>query len=323
MSARGLGDPVERVDVHLPNFAEMVTGPLGAARPDLELVVHDTPESLIAALPEVDVLYAFRTPRDHWAEATNLRMIQVGAAGVDSVLPAEGLRPETIVCNAPNIHTPQMQEFVLAMLLGLGRDIPAMVRRQDRREWKLFPPKVLHGARLVVVGAGSIGTDIARLARAIGMRVDGVNRSGRPVEGFDTVVPIDRMDDVLDGADAVVLVVPLTAETRGLFGAAQFARMAPGSLFVDVSRGGVADLSALADALDRRHLRAAAVDVFETEPLPDDDPLWSVPRLLVTPHVAGFTVDFVERATAIMVDNLADLEAGRQPATAVDRSLGY
>ena len=123
--------PVERVDVYLPNFTHLLAEPLAAARPDIELVAHDTTESLIDALPEIDVLYGFRLPRDHWPSATRIRIIQVGGAGVDSVLPAEGLRPEAVVCNAPNIHTPQMQEFVLAMLLGLSRDIPGMVRRQD------------------------------------------------------------------------------------------------------------------------------------------------------------------------------------------------
>lgn len=314
---------VERVDVYLPTFADLVIEPLREVRPDIELVAHDTPESLIDALPTMDVLYGFRLPGDHWATAANLRLIQVGGAGVDSVLPAVGLRPETFVCNAPNIHTPQMQEFVLAMLLALSRDVPGMVRRQDEGEWRLFAPRVLHGSRLVVVGAGAIGTDVANLARAVGMRVDGVNRSGRPVDGFDTVVPIDRMHEVLTGADAVVVVVPLTTETRGLIGPDQFAQMAPGAIFVDVSRGGVTDLDALVEALDQRQLHAAAVDVFETEPLPADDPIWSAKRLLVTPHVAGFTADFVGRATGIMVNNIEDLEAGRTPGTAVDRELGY
>ncbi len=316
-------EPVERVDVYLPSFADLVAEPLSAARPDIELVAHDDPDSLIDALPDMDVLYGFRLPRDHWPSATKIRMIQVGGAGVDSVLPAAGLRPDAFVCNAPNIHTPQMQEFVLAMLLGLSRDIPGMVRRQDEGEWRLFAPRVLHGSRLVVVGAGAIGADIADLARAIGMRVDGVNRSGRAVDGFDTVVPIDRMHEVLTGADAVVVVVPLTNETRGLIGAEQFAQMARGALFVDVSRGGVTDLGALVESLEQRHLHAAAVDVFETEPLPAGDPIWSAERLLVTPHVAGFTADFVGRATEIMIRNITDLEAGRAPSTAVDRDLGY
>ncbi len=315
--------PVQRVDVYLPNFSSMVTEPLSAARPDLELVVHDEPDQLIAAMGDIEVLYAFRAPRDHWAAATKLRMLQVGAAGVDSILPAPDLPDAVHVCNAPNIHRPQMQEFVLAMLLGLSRDIPGMVRRQDQREWRLFAPVVLHGKRLVVVGAGAIGTDIAELARGIGMRVDGVNRSGRPVDGFDTVVPIDRAGEVLDGADAVVVVVPLTEETKGLIGAAEIGRLRRGALLVDVSRGGIVSLDAVADALEAGQLRAAAIDVFETEPLPDDSRWWNVPGLLVTPHVAGFTVDFVARATEIMVANLADLEAGRTPGTAIDRSKGY
>lgn len=280
-------------------------------------------DELLEMLPEIEILFGFRMDVPDWSVAKKLKMIQSTGAGVDWLLPANGLSPDVAVCNAKGAHEPHMPEFALAMLLGLAYRIPTLVDQQRAAKWKITQPLPLSGRTLCVVGLGTIGQSVARRAAALGMRVVGVRRSGAPIEGVETVVtPADRLQ-VLEGADAVVVITPLTDETRGLIGEAEFAALNPGALFVDLSRGGVTDTDALVAALESGQLRGAAVDVFEEEPLPSESPLWSVPNLLVTPHVAGNSLDYQRLIAVQFKANLEALERGETPPLLVDRDLGY
>lgn len=176
---------------------------------------------------------------------------------------------------------------------------------------------------MCIVGLGTIGQNVARRAAALGMDVVGVRHSGREVEGVGVVVPPGDRLDVIRGSNALVVLTPLTEETRGLIGGPELDALAAGAVVVDVSRGNVTDLDALVDRLDSGHIGAAAVDVFPTEPLPGDDPLWDVPNLLVTPHSAGSSADYRQRIASRFADNLLALERGEVPPGLVDRALGY
>lgn len=317
-------DRFERIHVHLPVLADYASHPDDPRLDDREFVILPDNDALLAAMPEIEVLVGFALPPGIWGAAHRLRLIQIPGAGVDSVINEPDLAPDVAVCNAGGTHEPEMSEFVIAMLHAVTYRVPTLVDRQRARRWKpIVPGRALSGGRLCVIGLGTIGQAVAARAAALGMEVVGVRHSGRAVEGVAAVVPPDRRFEVLAGATAVVIVTPLTPETRGLIGRAELEALAPGAVVVDVSRGGVTDLDALVDLLASGHLFGAAVDVFPTEPLPGDDPLWEVPNLLVTPHSAGSSADYKRRVASRFADNLLAFEAGEKPPGLVDRALGY
>lgn len=314
----------ERIHVHLAALAEYATHPDEPRLADREFVVLPDNEAFVAALPEIEVLLGFRLPPGHWREARKLRFIQIPGAGVDSVIGEPDLPPEVLICNASGSHEPEMSEFVIAMLHATTYRVPTIVDQQRMQRWRpVIPGRPLAGGRLCVLGLGTIGQAVAQRAAALGMDVVGVRHSGRPVDGVSTVVSPERRLEVLDGSTALVVLTPLTPETRGLVAEEELAALAPGAVVVDVSRGGVADLDALTAALGSGQVSGAAVDVFPTEPLPKDSPLWTVPNLLVTPHTAGSSADYKRRIAASFADNLLAFERGTQPPGLVDRTLGY
>ena len=260
--------------------------------------------------------------------APDLRWIQTSSAGVDGICtPALRARPEIALTAARGIHGDQMAEHTLALLLALTRSLPTFLRQQARREWKRHTLPEMRGKRLVVVGYGTIGKSIARLALAVGLAVTGVRRrgdSGGPsdVEGVH-VVPGDALDEAIAGADYVVVTLPLTEDTRGMFDAVRFARMKPGAFFVNVGRGPVVDEPALVRAVTEGPLGGAALDVFAEEPLPAASPLWELPNVIVTPHVAAASPRYFEQVMHVFADNLERFLAGEPLRHAVDASLGY
>ncbi len=310
-----------RSTVHVyPGAYRDFFSPIADALPDHEVVFVD---DLDAVLPEIEFLvWASSEPVD-WARAERLRLIQISGAGADGLLPAPGLDDSVVITNASGSHDPEMPEFVIAMAFALAYRVPAYVEHQRHHRWRQHMPRSLSGRRLCIVGLGTIGESVARRAAALGMTVTGVRRSGLPVDGVERVVSMDDRLDVIAGADVLVVIAPLTDETRGLVGARELAALHPGALVVDVSRGGVTDIDALVEALGSGHVAGAAVDVFETEPLPDDSALWDVPNLLITPHVAGLSRGYVARWASTLAGNLEALDRGTPLTNVVDRSLGY
>lgn len=315
----------DRIHVHLGALMPYARHPDVPDLDDREFVVLEDDEAFIDALPEIEALMAFRPPAGQWHRASSLRFIQVPGAGVDGLTRHTDLGADVVLCNAGGTHEPEMCEFVIGMLLACTYRVPRIVDQQRARSWitPIMPLTALEGATMCVVGLGTIGTGIARRAKALGMRVVGIRHSGAPVDGIDEVVTPDRRHEVLAGAQAAVVVTPLTDETRGLIGAEEIAALAPGAVVVDVSRGGVTDIDAVVDALTAGHLGGAAVDVFETEPLPADSHLWDVPGLLISPHTAAASADYRRRIAKAFADNLLAFEAGESPPGEVDRALGY
>jgi len=261
------------------------------------------------------------------AQAPDLRWIQTSSAGVNGLCtPALLARPEVDVTSARGIHGDQMAEHTLALLLALTRALPEFLRQQARREWKRHSLPEMRGRTLMVVGYGTIGRAIARVCQAVGLKVVGVRRrgdaSGTDVEGV-RVVSVDELDTALPSADYVVLTLPLTDQTRGMFGAERLARMKTGAFIVNVGRGSVLDETALVRAVVEGPLAGAALDVFEEEPLPADSPLWDLPNVIVTPHVAAASPRYFEQVMGVFVDNLGRFLAGEPLRHRVDVAQGY
>ncbi|MEZ5228372.1 MAG: D-2-hydroxyacid dehydrogenase [Acidimicrobiales bacterium] len=310
---------IDTIHVYPGSLAKFLA-PLVDALPGREVVfVEDLP----AALPDIEVLVHFTREPFDWAPATKLRLIQVGGAGVDGLLPAEGLADSVIITNASGSHEPEMPEFAIAMMFALAYNVPTYVEQQRSKVWRPKVPRPIVGSTMCVVGMGTIGESIGRRAAALGMTVTGVRRSGEPIDGVSRMATMEQRIDAIAGADVLVVVAPLTDETRGLIGAAELAALAPNAIVVDVSRGGVTDIDAVVAALESGHLAGAAVDVFEPEPLPDNSPLWEVPNLLVTPHTAGNSRNYVSRWAETLADNLVALEEGQPLTNVIDRDRGY
>lgn len=276
------------------------------------------------AWAQAEVLYTARVlPLPE--QAPRLRWIQFHWAGIDHVLDAPILRkPELAATSLSGAAAPQMAEFALTMLLALGRSLPALAELQAERRWpedrwERFQPRELYGSTVGIVGYGSVGRQLARLLQALGAKVLAAKRNamhpedaGYTIEGLGDpagdfvhrLYPIQALNSMLKECDFVVVCLPLTPETRGLIGESALAALRPGACLVDVSRGGVVDHLALLHALQTGQLGGAALDVFPTEPLPSDSPLWSLPNVLLTPHIAGYSRHYEARALELFAQNL-------------------
>ncbi len=318
----GAGEPIRVVHVvGLP--PEALREPLAELLPGVEVRGFASEADFAARLPEVEVLFAFRPPRGHWARAARLRLIQTVGAGVDAVLPAPDLPQRVQIANARGIHGAQMAEYALGMMLHFARRVPELIEQQRRKQWRMLAPSLLRGATCGILGLGAIGEAVAERARAFGMRVLGTRRDPRPSPHADRVVGPEETEAVLGESDYVVVVLPLTAETRGRLGARALARLRPDAVLVNMARGGIVDEDALAALLREGRIRGAALDVFEEEPLPPGSPLWEVPNLVITPHVAGFSRDYLPAVLALFAENVHRLERGDPLRNPVDRHRGY
>ncbi|CAN5143915.1 hypothetical protein BH09PSE6_BH09PSE6_11510 [soil metagenome] len=257
-------------------------------------------DSVQFALVSVDVIGmttmarmepALSTMFDTLLAAPNARWMQVPSAGMDRPAYAELHSHGVKLSSAAGANAKAVAHTALAGLLAMARRVPFWVTEQHAHRWtpmrgSLIPP-ALEGTHAVVVGLGPIGQAIARLLGAFDVRVSGVRRSPMPQEGFESVVGFDAIDTILPQADWLVLACPLTAETRGLIDARRLALMPAGASIVNIARGAVIDEPALIAALQSGHLAAAYLDVFATEPLPADSPLWELPNVLMSAHCAG------------------------------------
>jgi phosphoglycerate dehydrogenase-like enzyme len=265
------------------------------------------------------------------AAGSTLRWVHSGAAGVGGglgALPSDG---NLLFTNSAGVHAEPIAETVTGMVLHFARGLHLAVRAQAERRWaaddfQQMPPAAweLAGATVAVVGLGGIGSAVARRMTALGARVVGVRRRGSAgPPGVEVLTGAGALDEALEQARVVVLTVPETQETRGMLGADRLGRLPEGAVLVNVSRGRVVDEEALVRALRSGRLGGAALDVFATEPLPPSSPLWSLPNVLITPHVSGVSEGFWRRETDLVLENLRRYLAGEPLLNRVDPVAGY
>lgn len=275
----------------------------------------------LVAEPEPDVEFVLLGPElaqrlpGLFGQLPRLRVVQSTQAGVDWLLPAvpEGI----VVCSASGAHDIPVAEWVVAVLLALRRHLPEFLERQQRRDWDLNaneltatgpspvrPVNDLEGASVLILGYGAIGHAVAARLAPFGARVVGIARQARA----DTQPP-EALPRLLPEADAVILLLPLTPETERIVDATFLAQMKPDAILINAGRGRLVDTEALLAALRARRIRAA-LDVTDPEPLPADHPLWQAPNVLITPHVAGSTARWQERAYRLAGEQLRRYAAG-------------
>ena len=271
--------------------------------------------------------------------AAELRWVHSPAAGLAGMLFPEMVQSPVVMTNSRGISAGTIAEHVIAVTLVLFRKFPLAFRSQAAREWAqnavlAEPPiRTIAGARALVVGLGSIGMATARLLAAFGAHVTGIrrhparaNERGTDDRVVERIAAPDDLMHLLPGADVVVLAAPQTADTRGMIAAPQLAAMRRDAVLVNVSRGRLVDEAALAAALtadDDRRIGGAALDVFEHEPLSPSSPLWTLPNVVITPHMAGFRPDHWDAVTDLFAENLRRFESGTPLRNVVDKGAGY
>ena len=285
-------------------------------RPDAEFEFARRSTVTAEQLARATVILGAPKPAD-LVHAVRLRWLQSQWAGVDEYL-APGVLPERVaVSGSTGAYDQTVSEHMLTCLLALLRKIPQYRDCQRERQWKdLGEMRSIRGANVLVVGAGNIGAAFARLCKALGAHTVGLKRTvGAPIDGFDELDTMDRLDDRLPEADVVALVVPHAPETVGLMDARRLKLMKPDAVLINAGRGSVIVDRDLCDVMGAGHLWGAALDVFVPEPLPADSPLWGVPNLLITPHVAGGfrLASSRTKVVAICFENLRRVARGQKP----------
>jgi len=302
-----------------PAYAEI----FARQAPDLEVKLYQEDDpSIPAFVQDMDILYAWYFPPPLVKDAPKLRWISSTGAGVDNVMAARDWLPAGVpVTRMVHVFDTAMAEYTLGFLLAVQLDMRRLLQQQASKTWQGFNPPTLRGATAVVVGLGSIGSEVARTLKAHGLNVIGVSRTGQPVDGVDEVHTVENIDAVLPRAEYLVLVVPLTADTRRLIDERRIRLLPQGAVIANICRGAVVHEGAMIAALENGHLRFAVLDVFEQEPLPQDSPLWTMENVIVTPHMSG--PDDVPVNAARFLENYRRFKAGEPLNGQVDFSRGY
>jgi len=262
--------------------------------------------------------------RDAWHRADRLEWVHVAGAGVDAVLFPDLVESSVTVSSSRGIFGRSIAEYVLGLILLFAKDFHRSFEYQRNRKWVHRETAMLAGKRLLVVGAGPIGRMLARHARCLGMEVSAVARTARSSdEDFGRVFASEDLDKALPEADYVVIAVPLTAQTEGMFGTAQFERMKRSARLINVGRGRIVDEPALVEALREVQIAGAALDVFWEEPLPQDHPLWDMPQVVISPHMSGDFVGWLGALGELFVDNFQRWRQGDELLNVVDKEKGY
>jgi phosphoglycerate dehydrogenase-like enzyme len=303
--------------------AEELRGLIEDRIDDLEVAAGFDDATLERHLGDAEALIAFKLPVEALAGARQLRWIQLTSAGAEQLLPVRAMLDRVVVTNTRGIHVDLMADYALATMVMLNMHFPRFFADQQTGRWEQRLSVPLAGKTLGVIGAGAIGGEIARRAAAFGMHVLAVKRTPGPVDGAAEVVGADGLHGVLGRSDFVVLVVPQTAATQGMIGEQALRRMKPTAYLINIARGSVVDEPALAHALRKQWIAGAALDVFAEEPLPPDSPLWSLPNVVLTPHVAGEPADYARRVADVFLDNLTRLRRGQPFRNVVDFERGY
>jgi phosphoglycerate dehydrogenase-like enzyme len=325
-------------------FNEEQLARLRAVSPRLRLVqrtVREADELPLDVWSEVEVLCTFSAlPAP--GQVPRLRWVQLHSAGADHAIGHPVLSDEVILTTTSGIHAINMGEYVLALMLAWAHRLPALLDHQRRAEWpegrfRLFASQELRGATVGIVGYGSIGREVGRLARAFGMRVLALQRGDDPADRGYAIPGVGdpegrfperfyrphELRTMLAECDYVALAVPLTEATRNLIGEAELRAMKSSAFLINIARGGVVDEPALVQALQEGWIGGAGLDVFAQEPLPADSPLWGMENVILTPHIAGFTSHYNDRAADVFAENLRRYLAGQPLLNHVGSEKGY
>ena len=308
-------------------FVAPLIDQLRSATPDVQFIAA-VPGDAARQAADVDALFGICTP-EILAVARRVQWIHMVTAGVENCVSIAAVRERDIlVTNMQRIGGPIIAEHVMAMTLAFTRGLDLYLPQQAKHDWqRVTPPgrmSVIRGKTMLVVGLGGIGSEVAKRAHAMDMKVIATRASGRTGPEFVSYVGLpDELPKLAADADFIVNTAPLTPQTRGIFNAAFFAKMKPSAYFINVARGGSVDTDALVAALQNGQIAGAGLDVTDPEPLPADHPLWRAPNLILTPHVANDSDLGPEAQIVVTKENLRRYIAGERMLSVVDVQRGY
>lgn len=295
------------------------------------LAIGNSPSAFENAASQADVIFNWSGGRDLlravFAMAPRVRWIHSRAAGLDNLLFTELVESPVPLTNGAGVFSASLGEFALAAILYFAKDLRGMIRNQMAGRWEQFDVHEIGGQTVGIVGYGDIGRAVATRVRSMGMRVLALKRHGAPVYSVDPMVdriyyPEQRCE-MIALCDYVVVAAPLTSETRGMIGAPEFAAMKPTAVMINVGRGPVIDEPAMLRALTEGRIKGAGLDVFTEEPLPAGHPFYKMENVLLSPHCADHTMDWLEQAMRLFIENFERYSKGEPLRNVVNKNLGY
>jgi D-2-hydroxyacid dehydrogenase (NADP+) len=276
-----------------------------------------------ALLKDVEVMFGFRLPKNTLKRAPKIKWLQMMTAGVERYLDADMVKSDVVITNASGLAAVPIAEWLMNVMLMFARQMPRYLRNKDEAKWERFPSAVLSGKTVGIIGLGAIGSETARRAQAFGMNVIGCRRSQRRARYCDEIVPREQLPELLHESDYVIIAVPWTPETNGMIGAKELAAMKPSGYLLNIGRGDIINEPELIKSLEAKKIAGAGLDVFSQEPLPPTSPLWKLPNVIMTPHIAGSMEDYIGQACDLFVKNLTRYVAGKKLMNVVDKKRGY
>jgi phosphoglycerate dehydrogenase-like enzyme len=297
------------VDVH----AEMYRDALREKFPALQFQLFHNKSEVTGDLNDIDVMMMFGIEVQDFmlSGAPQLKWIQSLATGVDHFLRCPSLKPDVLITSGRGIHGPPMREQVVYMMMAISRDAVRAVGDQKAHFWERRLWSTLHGKTAAIAGTGVVGSAIAELLKALGMHVIGVTREPRAAAGFDEMIATDRLADAARRADYLINMLPASGDNIGLFDAKIFGAMKPSAYYISAGRGQTVDEAALLAVLRERRIAGAALEVFQTEPLPASSPFWDLPNVFITPHIGGYVIEYEDFIMPLILDNMRLFLAGR------------
>jgi len=296
----------------------------------VNLLVGDTPEFLESAAPQAQVilngLHDGRKLQSILPIAGRLRWVHALSAGVEKILTPELIESPVPLTNGRAVFGPALAEFALAAIFFFAKDLRRLVRNQEARRWEQFDVTLVRGQSLGVIGYGGIGQETGHLAHALGMQVMALRRRterSKDDPDLDRVFAPGQLHEMLGLSDYVLVSTPLTDETRGMLGAAELNAMKSSAVIVNVGRGPLIVESALIAALREKRIRGAALDVFDTEPLPEGHPFYQLDNVLLSPHSADHTVGWLDLAVERFLELFEGFRCGQPLDHVVDKKAGY
>jgi phosphoglycerate dehydrogenase-like enzyme len=299
--------------------------------PETGIVVGNSAEAFVRAAPDATVIFNWSLISDLQREVfrmcPNVEWVHSRAAGLDGVLFPELVESPVRLTNGRGVFSQSLGEFVVAAILYFAKDLRRMIRNQAAGEWEPFDIVEVRGQTVGIVGYGDIGRAVATRVHALGMRVLAVKRHGPPAHEADPLAeriygPEERIE-MISRSDYVVAAAPLTPETLGMIGEPEFAAMKPDAVAINVGRGPVIQEAALIEALSEKRIKGAALDVFDTEPLPQGHPFYKLENVLLSPHCADHTPDWLDRAMRFFVAQFERFRKGEPLRNLVDKKRGY
>ena len=281
---------------------------------------------LNALLPQAEVAFGLKFPDDMIARAPNLKWIQVFLAGIDG-FKAKGLLPDNIVfAKTAGIQGTTMAESIIVRMLMFAKQMPTYFQQKLAKTWERSESITLRGKTLGILGLGNVGKELARLAKAFGMRVIANRRSAKKVgraQNVDLLLPSSHLHQLLKESDFVALTLPLTPDTEKMIGTKEFDAMKSSAYIINISGGQIIDEDALIVALESKQIAGAGLDVFAVEPLPQESVLWTMPNVIISPHIAASMDGYPELATELFCENLRRYIHGKKLLNVVDKKTGY